>query len=357
MTSLRARVDLDAESFQLSGRLEVEGRRTVALLGPNGSGKTTFVRSLAGLIDVPDGKIEVDGVSWLDRPGGVDLPPQQRSVGVVFQDQSLFPHMSAAANVAYGLRSRGASRHGSERAAVEWLGRFGSAHLAGRLARSLSGGEAQKVALARALILEPRLLLLDEPLASLDVESRADARHFLGTALRDFEGVKIIVTHDPVDAFALADELAIMEGGRIVQVGPASEIGLRPRSRYAASVAGVNLLRGILSERDGFSLLTAGDADLFVLSDDVPSGEEVFATFAANAVTLSRRRPHGSARNVFPVTVRRVESEGGRARVALGGRVPMTAEVTTRSVDEFGIRPGTEMWAAIKATEIRVYQA
>jgi len=357
MTSLRARVELDAESFHLSGRLDVDGRRTVALLGPNGSGKTTFVRSLAGLIDVPDGKIEVDGLSWLDRPGGVDLPPQQRSVGVVFQDLSLFPHMSAAANVAYGLRSRGASRHGSERAAIAWLARFGSEHLAGRLARSLSGGEAQKVALARALILEPRLLLLDEPLASLDVESRADARHFLASALRDFEGVKIIVTHDPVEAFALADGLAIMEAGRIVQVGAPSEIGLRPRSRYAARVAGVNLLRGTLSERDGISILTAGDAEIVVLAEGVPPGDEVFATFPANAVTLSSGRPHGSARNVFPVTVGRVESEGGRARVALRGRVPMTAEVTTRSVDELGVRTGTEMWAAIKATEIQVYPA
>jgi molybdate transport system ATP-binding protein len=356
MSSLRARVAVDAGGFHLGGELEVDEGRTVALLGPNGSGKTTFVRSLAGLVDVRAGGIVVDGESWLRMPGGVDLPPQERSIGVVFQDLALFPNMTAVGNVAYGPRCRGVSHSDAERGAHEWLDRFGIGHLGDRAARSLSGGEAQKVALARALILQPRLLLLDEPLASLDVEGRAEARHFLAAVLRSFEGVKVIVTHEPVEAFALADELAIMENGRIVQVGSPAEISLRPRSRYAARVAGVNLLRGLWEGSAGSGVLRTESAELFALSD-IPRGEEVFATFPPNAVTLSAARPHGSARNVFLSSVVRVEIDGSRARVALAGPVPLTAEVTTRSVDELGIRTGAEVWAAIKATEIEIYRS
>lgn len=357
MTTLMARLDVRIEDFHLQSEIEVEDRATVALLGPNGSGKSSFVRCLAGLIDVPDGEIEVDGVPWLKTEAGIDLAPQQRSIGVVFQDLALFPHMSALANVAYGIRARGASRRAATAKAEEWLRRLDAMHLADRSARSLSGGEAQKVALARALVLEPRLLLLDEPLSSLDIENRAEARHLLTSLLDDVEGVKIIVTHDPVEALGMADRLAIMEAGRIVQVGAPKEISVRPRSRYAARVAGVNLVRGVVGQRDGLTLLQASGAELVVAPGEAPVGAEAFATFPASAVTLAERRPEGSARNVFPTTVLRVEVVDGRARVALEGPVPLTAEITVQSVSDLDVRPGARRWASVKATEIEVYPA
>ena len=357
MTSLRARLDVPIDDFHLRSEIEVGDRATVALLGPNGSGKSTFVRCLAGLMDVPDGEIEVDGVPWLKTAAGIDLAPQERSVGVVFQDLALFPHMTALANVGYGLRARGVSRRVAESKAEEWLRRLDAQHLARRDARSLSGGEAQKVALARALILEPSLLLLDEPLSSLDIENRAEARHLLMSVLSDVAGVKIIVTHDPVEALGMADRLAIMEAGKIVQVGAPNEISVRPRSRYAAKVAGVNLVRGVIERRDGLTLLNVAGADLVVVPSAAPAGAEAFATFPASSVTLASRRPEGSARNVFPVRVLHVEVLDGRARVALEGPVPLTAEITVQSMGELDVRPGAERWAAVKATEIEVYPA
>jgi molybdate transport system ATP-binding protein len=357
MTTFRARFDMRIEDFHLRSEIEVKDRATVALLGPNGSGKSSFVRCLAGLIDVPDGEIEVDGVPWLSTAAGIDLEPQQRSIGVVFQNLALFPHMSALANVAYGLRARGGSRRTSETKAEEWLRRLDATHLAQRSARSLSGGEAQKVALARALILEPRLLLLDEPLSSLDIENRTEARHLLMSVLEDVDGVKIIVTHDPVEALGMADRLAIMEAGRIVQIGAPGEISVRPRSRYAAKVAGVNLVRGVIEQRDGLTLLNASGAELVVVPGAAPAGAEAFATFPASAVTLAEQRPEGSARNVFRATVLHVEVVEGRARVALEGPMPLTAEITVQSVGELDVRPGAERWASVKATEIEVYPA
>jgi molybdate transport system ATP-binding protein len=356
MTSISARVDVTVDEFHLRADLDLQ-EGTVALLGPNGSGKSTLVRALAGLLDVPKGEIVVDGRPWLQQPGGIDIPPQERSIGVVFQDLALFPNMSVADNVAYGLRSRGASRSDSTREAIGWLDRFDAGHLAGRRARTLSGGEAQKVALTRALILEPDLLLLDEPLSSLDVENREEARHFLASVLRDVEGVKVIVTHDPVEAFALADSLAIMEVGRVLQVGSPAEISLRPRSRYAAKVAGVNLLRGRLIVRDGLNFVRVDGAELSVVSEGIRPGDDVFATFPANAVTLAAERSSGSARNTFRASVVRVEVGDGRTRIALEGPVPVTAELTVRSVEELAVRPGAEFWVAIKATEIEVYRA
>ncbi|MGH2755859.1 MAG: ABC transporter ATP-binding protein [Actinomycetota bacterium] len=356
MTLLDARIHATVGGFLLRAEMKAADGSTIALLGPNGSGKSTFVRALAGLLPNVHGAIDVDGMRWLEQPGGIDLMPQQRSAGIVFQNLALFPYMTGAENVAYGPRARGERRRSADRIAMETLELVGAAHLARRAVRGLSGGEAQKVALARALVLKPRLLLLDEPLSSLDIESRAEMRHLLLSILRGFEGTRIVVTHDPIDAFALADALAIMENGRIVQMGSRADIGLRPRSRYAARFAGVNLVRGTLVTSGGSTSLRTGDAEIIVLSEDIPAGAAVFGTFPTNAVTLSTTRPSGSARNTFSVVVDRVELREGRARVRLRGPVEMTAEITVASAAALEARPGAMLWAAIKATEIDVYR-
>src|SRR5581483_1799645 len=238
----RGELDLDVELAIARGEL-------VALLGPNGAGKTTIVHALAGLVALDAGSLRIDGVTLDDPAAGVFVPPEERPVAVAFQDLLLFPHLSAVANVAFGLRARGVARAAADRAAREWLERFGIAALAERKPRELSGGEAQRVALARALALGPALLLLDEPFSALDAEARGRLRRDLRAHLARQPGMRLLVTHDPVEAIALADRLVVLESGRVTHSGTAADIAARPRSPYAAALAGVNLFRGRARDR------------------------------------------------------------------------------------------------------------
>jgi molybdate transport system ATP-binding protein len=277
---------------------------------------------------------------------------EDRSVGVVFQDYLLFPHLTALDNVAYGLRRHGRSRRAARELASEWLSRVGLAEAAANRPGELSGGQQQRVALARALVIEPRLLLLDEPLAALDVTTRGDVRRDLRAHLDAFAGMVVLVTHDPVDALSLADRVVVIEEGRVVQQGTALDVTARPRSTFAADVAGLNLFRGTVHA----GAVHVGDAlELVVTSGHEGDG---FAAFHPRAVSLHRARPEGSARNVWPATVEDVDVRAGTVRVRLvvhGER--MVAEVTFAACDELGLTAGSEVWLALKATEIDVYPA
>jgi molybdate transport system ATP-binding protein len=236
MSGLDAHLVVDQGTFHLDLPLSVAPGEVVALLGPNGAGKTTALRALAGLIPLTSGHIDLSG-SRLDDSAGIFVPPERRSVGVVFQDYLLFPHLSALDNVAFGPACRGATRARSREIAQGWLSRVGLAELARRRPRQLSGGQAQRVALARALATDPALLLLDEPLAALDARTRLQTRAELQRHLAQYPGPTLVVTHDPLDALVLADRLVIVEDGVVVQEGDASTITAQPRTDYVALLA------------------------------------------------------------------------------------------------------------------------
>jgi molybdate transport system ATP-binding protein len=346
--TLEAAVSVRRNGFALDVQLNVDAGETVAVLGPNGAGKTTLLRALAGLSPF-EGRLTLDGEVLDDSSVHHHVPPESRRVGLVFQDHVLFPHMSALDNVAFGLRAMG--RSDANRVALEWLERAGLADRARAKPRELSGGQAQRIALIRTLATEPRLLLLDEPLSALDVSVRAEVRRELSRQLATFGGVRLLVTHDPLEAIALADRLIVLEQGKIVQSGTAAEVTARPRSRFVADLAGVNLLRG------------RGQGDHVLLEDGtilaVPDAGEgdVLAVIHPRAVALYRSRPDGTPRNVWQALAQDLDLEGERVRVRLGGPVPLVAEVTPSAVRELHLDSGTRVWVAVKATEISVYRA
>jgi molybdate transport system ATP-binding protein len=336
-------------AFRLDISLDVGPGEVVALLGPNGAGKSTALRTLAGLVPLDDGSITL-GTDTLAGPGFA-LPPEQRRVGVVFQDYLLFPHLSALDNVAFGPRCAGLTKAASRAVADEWLDRMGLADVTGLRPSALSGGQAQRVALARALATTPRLLLLDEPLAALDARTRLTVRSDLRRHLADFPGATVLVTHDPLDAMVLADRIVVVEHGRVVQSGTPAEIVRHPRTDYVARLAGLNLYRG---EAGPDGVAVTGGGHLVV---DRPTVGDVFVAFAPSAVAVHRRRPEGSPRNVWEVVVVGVEQYGDRVRVEFAGAPPVAAEVTTAAAAELDLTRGRPAWVSVKATETHAYPA
>lgn len=346
---LEARFELHrGDEFRLELDLAIPPGRTVALLGPNGAGKSTAVAAIAGLLQIESGRIGLAGVT-LDDPGaGINLPPESRKVGVVFQDYLLFPHLTVAENVAFGLRSRGMSRSNSLARAADWLTRLDLAGLEKRKPALLSGGQAQRVALARALVTEPELLLLDEPLSALDVTTRSEMRRVLDRHLKEFPGPRLVITHDPVEAFLLADEVHIIEKGVVTQWGTPDEIRLRPRTPYAADLAGSNLLFG----RATTGLAQVGSHHIHLAEHGIDG--DVLLTIRPSAISLHRRPPEGSPRNMWETTIELIEDLGERTRVRTGAPLPLTAEVTAEASTALGLAEGESVWLAIKATEIGV---
>ncbi len=346
---LEARLVVELESgFRLEVDIDVEPGRTVALLGPNGAGKSTLVAALSGLLTIDEGHITIAGRVVTDAARGINLPPEDRGIGVVFQEYILFPHLSVADNVAFGLTARGTARGEARRQARDFLSELHLSELQDRLPAELSGGQAQRVALARALIIQPDLLLLDEPLAALDVRTRADLRHTLSEHLAAFSGPRILITHDPTEAFLLADEVFVMEDGLITQRGTAADIRLRPQTKYAADLAGSNLLMG--QACDG--VISVGSHELAVADTEINGS--VLATIHPRAISLHRREPEGSPRNAWETVIERIEHYGDRVRVQLGDPVPLTAEVTPRAETALELSAAEPVWVSIKATEIFV---
>jgi molybdate transport system ATP-binding protein len=342
-------VDLTLGTLHLQAELEVADGEMVAVVGPNGAGKTTLLRALAGLVALHSGRVCVDGLVLDDPTSGCWLPPEQRPVGVVFQDYLLFPHLSAIDNVAFGLRARGVRKAQARREAHRWLANVGLTDHAGDRPRALSGGQAQRVALARALVTEPRLLLLDEPLAAVDVSARAELRRALKRALDGFPGARLVVTHDPLEAAALADRVVVLEAGQLVQVGTVAEVTAQPRSPWVAEMVGLNLFRGWA---DGIHVHVGRSAELVTATE---ASGEVFAVVHPRAVTLYRYRPDSSARNVWPGTAGALDLEGDRARIQVEGALPVVAEVTAAAVADLRLADGGDLWVSVKATEIGVY--
>jgi molybdate transport system ATP-binding protein len=367
--SLHAHLVVRRGAFTLDVAIEAASGEVVALLGPNGAGKTTALRGFAGLTRLTEGAIELGGAPLHD------LPAERRPVGMVFQDYLLFPHLSALDNIAFGPRCHGLSKGDARRRAAEWLARVGLTEHAAKRPRALSGGQAQRVALARALAVRPRLLLLDEPLAALDAHTRLDIRAELRRHLAEFDGVTVLVTHDPLDAMVLADRLIVIEDGRVVQEGAPGEIARHPRTDYVARLVGLNLYRGVA---DGHTVtLRSG-----VRVEAAESGRgEVFVAFPPGAVALFRTRPDGSPRNLWEARVDGVERHGDQVRVHLlawktpsrarssdvegvhevhevtAGPISVAADVTPAAAAELDLAEGRRLWAAVKASETHSYPA
>jgi molybdate transport system ATP-binding protein len=347
--TLHARIALELGTLNLDVDLRAETTEIVALVGPNGAGKTTLLRALAGLVPIREGLVELAEEVLDDTTAGLHLPPEARPVAVVFQDYLLFPHLTALDNVAYGLRSRGASRHAARQEAMTWLERVGVAENSASRPGRLSGGQAQRVALARALATRPELLLLDEPLAAIDVSTRAALRRDLRSHLMGAEGVRIIVTHDPLDAMAMADRLVVLENGRITQEGTLQEVTARPRSPWVAQLVGLNLYHGSAA---GNLITLSGGHQIQVASAVQGSA---FALVHPRGVSLHRQRPEGSPRNIWQGEVGGIDFEGDRVRVQVGGPVLVVAEVTPQAATELRLADGGPIWVTIKATEVEVY--
>ncbi|HEY8798058.1 MAG TPA: ABC transporter ATP-binding protein [Candidatus Dormibacteraeota bacterium] len=349
--SLEANVRLTLGALSLDMELTVGEGEVVALLGPNGAGKTTLLRAVAGLVPLTSGYVKLDGRTLEDAATGKYVPTENRSIGVVFQDYLLFPHLSVLENVAFGMRSRGVpSREASDKA-TQWVDRVGLSAYVQDKPDALSGGQRQRVALARALAPDPRLLLLDEPLAALDVTTRAEVRRDLKRHLASFPGLRLVVTHDPLEAATLADRLVVMENGRLVQTGTPAEVTERPRSQYVADLVGVNLLRGQADH--GFVRVSEES----VIAAAAAEAGDVFAVIHPRAVALHQRRPEGSPRNAWQGRVSVIELLGGRVRVRVEAEVPLVAEVTPAAMSDLGVEEGGQLWVSFKATDVGVYPA
>jgi len=344
-------------SFDLTVALTAPAGETTVLVGESGAGKTSVLRLLAGL-DHPDrGTIKLDAQVYVDTSAGVRRPAWDRDVGYVAQDFSLFPHLTVFQNVAFGLRAAGVARSEVTTRVDEALRRTGVADLAERLPTQLSGGQQQRAAVARAVVLRPRLLLLDEPLSALDVQTRRQLRGELRALLRELPCVTIYVTHSPLEALLFGDQIVVVEEGAVTQAGSKQELLRRPRSRYVAELIGTNLFVGRWAVPVGERpVVRTSDGALEV--GGAPGEGAVFATVSPREVTLSLAPPAGSAQNVFCGPVLEVAPEppaGERVRVVVGTEPMIVAEVTETAVASLGLREGMHVYAAFKATGVQTY--
>ena len=329
-------------TFGLDLELTVEPG-TVALVGPSGAGKTSILRTIAGLLRPDSGRVALDAETWLDTARRIDVPPERRRVGFVFQEYALFPHLDVRANIGF---ARG-------RRVDELLERFGIASLAEARPTALSGGERQRVALARALAREPRVLLLDEPLSALDAFTRARIRGELRELLRELGLPTVVVTHDFDDAAALADLVGVLVEGRVLQVAPPSELVAAPANAFVASFTGANLLHGIAAEGPAGLTTVALDAGFTAYTVDDARGPVSLAVYPWE-VSVAREAPDDSAVNHVRAPIASLVHLGNRVRVRIG---PVTAEITEQSAQRLQLKEGDVVVASFKATGARALPA
>ncbi|MBF6135810.1 ATP-binding cassette domain-containing protein [Nocardia otitidiscaviarum] len=369
----------------LDVELAVAPGEVLAVLGPNGAGKSTLLDVIAGMLPPDAGAVRLDGRVLTDTARGIAVPPHRRDIGLLAQEALLFPHLSVLANVAFGPRSNGLRGRAAERVAREWLRAVDAEEFADRAPGSLSGGQAQRVALARALAVRPRVLLLDEPMAALDVTVAPAMRALLRRVLRDSPHAPtgtVLVTHDMIDALTLADRLVVIESGRVVESGPVAAVLARPRSAFAARIAGMNLVVGqAVAAADAADPVHAVDAAGMRVHGCADAGwtptGRAAAVFAPTAVAVYREQPEGSPRNVFPVRIAELTDRGGIIRVRAdltgtgrigrkrgdaaangveaSGPVTLTADLTPGAVADLRLDPDAEVYFSVKAAEVQVY--
>jgi molybdate transport system ATP-binding protein len=354
--SLTVDAMIEIDEFVVEIAFTVERGETVALVGPNGAGKSTVLRAIAGLHPISSGRVAFGDQVWDEPSTGVFVAPRNRQIGAVFQNYLLFEHLSALDNVAFGLRARRADKRRARLASQSAMERLGVGAIAEQMPSTLSGGQAQRVALARALVIEPGVVVLDEPLAALDATTRGTVRHDLPAWLgesRSADGLppaRIVVTHDPVDAHALADRVVVLEAGRITQTGTPGDLAARPRSTFVADLMGTNVLHGLLR---GSVFDVHGGGELIVGAHDAVDGPAIAAIRPA-AVSLHRSQPEGSPRNVWETRVAGIDRSNDRVRVRLGAPSRLVVEVTEAGLAALDVSVDARVWSAVKASEISV---
>lgn len=374
---LTATFDTHLGTFHLTATLSAESGKTTVLLGESGSGKSTILRLLAGLLNPEHGKIVVDDIAYTDTEKRLVVPPQERPFGYVFQDYVLFPHLSIFENVAFGLRAQRIARSTIRARVEQALEQVQLSGLEGRRPAQLSGGQQQRVALARALVLQPELLLLDEPLSALDIQTRRETRQELRRILTQAGITTILVTHDYLDALVFGQHIVVLDRGQVLQQGNQQDLIARPQSPYVAELVGLNFWRGriVRCESNALCTIVLGEGQTgqrveieATLEDDsrtaLPpqTGEEAAVVVDPRSITLHRQPAEGSARNLVEGTIVQVipVGHGAQAHIRITLRVdafphPLTAEVTSASVAHLGLQEGISIYATFKAVEARAY--
>ena len=373
--------------FRLEADLRAAPGEVLGILGPNGAGKTTLLRALSGLDPLTTGSIHLGDLVLDDAATDTFVPPERRPVGLVFQSYRLFPHLDVRDNVAYAPRVRGAGRRQARAVADIWLERLDLTALATRRPHQISGGQAQQVALARALAADPGFLLLDEPLSALDARTRLDVRTKLRSHLDEFAGPVLIVTHDPLEAMIMADRLVVIENGRVVQQGSPAQVARQPATQYVARLVGLNLYTGTLEVATRTVSLDLGGTFTVTLAGDDPEptagdGPEpmpgdgpgssacddpeswaagpltrpVLVGLRPSAITIHTARPtQASPRNVWQGTVLALELLTDRVRVQVDATPAALVDISAAAVADLSLRPGSPVWLAAKATETEAY--
>ncbi|MBU9765261.1 ATP-binding cassette domain-containing protein [Mycobacterium sp. TNTM28] len=359
MTRLQVRAVVEKRGLDLE--FEVAAGEVLAVLGPNGAGKSTTLHTIAGLVTLDAGRIQAGDRVLTDVATGVQVPTHARRVGLLLQDSLLFPHLSVLANVAFGARSgRRSGRRDAHESARNWLAEVDATELADRRPRRLSGGQAQRVALARALAADPEVLLLDEPMAGLDVAVAASMRKVLRRVLARGGRCAVLITHDLLDVLTLADRVIVIQDGGIAESGSAAEILTTPRSHFAARFAGVNLIAG--SAGSGGALTSAWQLDWHgTPAAELRPGEAAVAVFSPSAVSVYREAPHGSPRNTVAVTIAELDSRGPGIRVRAeeqpDGASGLAADITSEAAAELRLAPGDAVYFSVKAAEVAIHPA
>lgn len=331
----------------------VAAGEVLAVLGPNGAGKSTTASVIAGLLRGDRAVVRVGARTLTDTERGIFVPVHDRRVGVLLQDPLLFPHLSVLGNVEFATGRRGRDK------ALGWLERVGADRLANRRPRELSGGQAQRVALARALAAGPDVLLLDEPLAGLDVTAAAAIRSELRTVLAADGRAALLITHDLLDVVGLADRVMVLEDGRIADIGAVSDVLAAPRSAFGARIAGVNVVRGVMAEPT--AMRSAHRVWHGVPAAALVRGADAVAVFSPSAVAVFRAEPHGSPRNSVEVRITALDLAGGvvrvrAAEVSHAGQA-LFADVTQEAVADIGLSVGEAVWFTVKTQEVSLHAA
>lgn len=336
------------ESRGVDVEFVVDAGEVLAVLGPNGAGKSTALHVIAGLVRPDDGVVRVGDRVLTDTATGTHVATHDRQVGLLMQDALLFPHLSVVGNIAFSPRSSRAD-------AARWLDEVEASDLADRMPRQLSGGQAQRIALARALAAEPDVLLLDEPLAGLDVGAASAMRKLLGRVLARDGRSAVLITHDLVDVLTLADKVLVLEEGRVVEKGSTAAVLTAPRSKFGARLAGVNLVAGAAGPQ-GVLTTPWGVAWHGVAEPDSVAGPSAVALFSPAAVAVYRDKPHGSPRNTVAVTVAELDIRGPAIRVRAeeqpDGAPGLAADITADSAAELRLAPGERVYFSVKAQEV-----
>ena len=354
----RRRVDV---SFDLA-----DGE-VLAVIGPNGAGKSSIAAIIAGLLYADSAVVRIGDRTLTDTSRGVFVPVSDRQVGLLAQDPLLFPHMSVLGNVAFAARRR-AGRRGARPAAIRWLESLGVSDLAACTPAQLSGGQAQRVALVRALAAEPEVLVLDEPLSRLDVSAGFEVRSALRNALDAHRVPTILITHDLTDVVELADRVLVLEAGAVAEAGRTVEVLAAPRSAFGARFAGLNVVPGVVvpgvvvpGPPQGPAVLRSGGGRDWhgVAAEPLAAGQGAVAVFSPAAVAVHRERPEGSPRNVVQGLVAAVEATGTAFRIRLaadpGTSIGLAADVTAEAVADLRLAAGEQVWFSVKSQAVTLY--